>query len=103
MRESKDNEEDENPPQVLEVTTTKQEETEKENDEFDLDKTIADALPENVQKGSTDEDKSHALDTTSEHSELSKESESYGLKALITYKMKKVRNTWTQIKNLLTY
>jgi len=32
-----------------------------------------------------------------------KESEGYGLKALIKYKIKKVKNTWSNIKSLLNY
>ena len=100
MRESVDNKEDDadTTEQVLAMTTNipdTEEEIDNEKDEYDDIAANADAQE--------DSETMTQQETTTDSVENSKESEGYGIKALIKYKIKKVKNTWSNIKSLLRY
>jgi len=107
VRESEDNEEedDSNAAHTLPTTTTTpdQEETEEENEidshEYDVIEEGS-GLSEDI---AIDSDINEDEETTTEQIKSSHVSDGYGLKAILKYKIKKVKNTWSNIKNLLWY
>ena len=107
VRESEDNKEDEasNPAHILPITTTTPDEEETQNDN-EIDNHGYDVIEEGsgiIENITSDSDMDEDEETTTENIKPSNESEGYGIKAILKYKIKKAKNTWSNIKNLLWY